>query len=331
MTQPAVLLNAPDDHRLLAKLIPLASDLTAQSLSLFIAAFAVGSAATTGTLSALLVEIGGNLFSDAIQKLRAKDQRGQALTRADLDELLQHIEQTRLADSLTRAEVQRELRALNARTDLLVDLVVLVPAQTARQVLDALRAQSDLLTFSVVRRLTDVVRSAERAELDEIKVSLEELRRYVREAQGRRAEPRPVTPPTHYFISYARRDGSDFADRLHDALERDRYDAWLDRRDIPPGAEWDAAIEAAIENCKAFLFVVTPASVTSEACLDELNYALSIGRPVIPLMVIQAELPSRIAWRQYIDFTSKEFRFAMAELRERLRAEEPQPLPPEQI
>ncbi|MDW8293667.1 MAG: tetratricopeptide repeat protein, partial [Anaerolineae bacterium] len=78
-------------------------------------------------------------------------------------------------------------------------------------------------------------------------------------------------------------------------------------------------------------FVVTPASVVSTACLDELNHALSTKRTVIPLIVAQAPLPYRIERLQYVDFTSKEFRFAMAELRERLRAEEPQPLPPEQI
>jgi len=331
MTQPAVPPNVPEDHRLLAKLVPLASDLSAQSLSVFIAAFAVGSAMLNGAAHAPLTEIGGDLFSDSVQRLRAKDQRGELLTRRDLDELLAHIEATRLAESLARADVQREIRALNARTDLLIDLIVLVPAQTAKQVLEALRAQGDLLTFSVAQRLGDAVNDLAHAERADLGATLEALRAFVREAQGRRAEPRPVTPPLHYFISYARRDGADFADRLHDALESDRYDAWLDRRDIPPGAEWDTAIEAAIENCKAFLFVVTPGSIASRACLDELSHALSTKRPVIPLMVIQAKLPYRIERLQYVDFINKEFRFAMAELRDRLRAAELQPLSPEQF
>ncbi len=123
----------------------------------------------------------------------------------------------------------------------------------------------------------------------------------------------------HIFISYARADGKDFAFKLHDALEIDGIAAWMDRRGgIAPGDHWDNSIETAIKECNALVFVVTPGGVASDNCHDEWAFALHHKKPVLPLLVIQEELPMRLFRRQYIDFRSN-FDQGMASLRDKIR------------
>jgi tetratricopeptide (TPR) repeat protein len=128
----------------------------------------------------------------------------------------------------------------------------------------------------------------------------------------------------HWFISYARNDGEDFARRLHDQLERDGFNIWLDREDIRPSTHWDSSIDQALRDAAGVLFVMTSGSVTSEMCSDEWSRALSYKLPVIPLHLDDAEPPLRLARRQWIDFLDGaghtiSFERGIAALREHLR------------
>jgi hypothetical protein len=62
------------------------------------------------------------------------------------------------------------------------------------------------------------------------------------------------------FISYARADGRDFAERLHDALERRGISAWYDRRDLDENQDFTAAIEDEIEAATHVVVCITRAS-----------------------------------------------------------------------
>lgn len=125
----------------------------------------------------------------------------------------------------------------------------------------------------------------------------------------------------HIFISYATKDALEFALKLHDELEKSGYDAWLDKRDLKPGQNWDRAIEQAIRSAWGLVFVITPASLVSEVCQDEWGLALLLKIPVIPLKLQlddDGQLPLRLVRRQYIDFMNH-FDRGMAQLRERLK------------
>ncbi|MCA9910781.1 MAG: toll/interleukin-1 receptor domain-containing protein, partial [Anaerolineae bacterium] len=65
----------------------------------------------------------------------------------------------------------------------------------------------------------------------------------------------------HYFISYSTADGLDFAQKLHDSLESESIPAWLDKRDLRAGRDYDTQFDEAIRDCGALLFVLTPDSV----------------------------------------------------------------------
>jgi hypothetical protein len=123
---------------------------------------------------------------------------------------------------------------------------------------------------------------------------------------------------TDFFISYARKDGSEFAHKLHDALEADKasnYDAWLDSRDILGSSHWDDSIENALRECKALLLVMTPGSSASQNCKDEWSYAIELKKAIIPLLVIDTDTPFRLKRIQRIDFREN-FARGMAELRQ---------------
>ena len=71
----------------------------------------------------------------------------------------------------------------------------------------------------------------------------------------------------HHFISYSSADAMAFAFKLHDALEAGppHVPAWLDRRDITPGQNWDNEIEKAIRGCASVLFVMSEDSVEDQS------------------------------------------------------------------
>ena len=75
------------------------------------------------------------------------------------------------------------------------------------------------------------------------------------------------------FISYSRRD-SEFVSGLNEALEKRDYDVWVDLENIPPTAEWLAEVYSGIEGSNVFVFVISPDSIASKVCQQELAHAV---------------------------------------------------------
>jgi hypothetical protein len=90
------------------------------------------------------------------------------------------------------------------------------------------------------------------------------------------------------FISYARED-KDFVRVLHNALERSKRQAWVDWDDIAKGTEWWKEIEAGIEGADTFLFVVSPDSVSSVPCQNEINHAIKNNKQILPIVYREAD------------------------------------------
>ncbi len=85
------------------------------------------------------------------------------------------------------------------------------------------------------------------------------------------------------FICYARADRA-IAERLQERLRERDVDAWRDVGEIVAGEPWRARIDAAIESCNAFVFVVTPASVASTECNRELAHAVVLSKLVMTVL-----------------------------------------------
>ncbi|HEV8396518.1 MAG TPA: toll/interleukin-1 receptor domain-containing protein [Vicinamibacterales bacterium] len=121
------------------------------------------------------------------------------------------------------------------------------------------------------------------------------------------------------FIAYANAD-RDFAARLCAALDSPEYKIW-DWQENLPASDW-GRIFPAIESSSAFLFVISPASVTSATCLQELKYGADLGKRVIPVLrenVPTELLPSAVAQAQWIlALDDREFGSAVEAIRQAL-------------
>jgi hypothetical protein len=110
------------------------------------------------------------------------------------------------------------------------------------------------------------------------------------------------------FICYSRKD-SDFVEQLAADLEARGIDTWQDVDDIPRSvgahtAGWRSAIDRALHDCTHMIVVLSPDSVASAECAAEWNYFLLHGKPVIPLLHRECEIPYRLYALQYWDLRS---------------------------
>jgi WD40 repeat protein len=107
------------------------------------------------------------------------------------------------------------------------------------------------------------------------------------------------------FVSYSRRD-SEFVQRLADSVSGRGKELWLDTEGIADAEVFPQAIRSAIEQSDAFLFVITPASVESAYCENEVEYARELQKRIVPVLrerVPDPQLPAEIRDRNWIPFT----------------------------
>jgi WD40 repeat protein len=85
------------------------------------------------------------------------------------------------------------------------------------------------------------------------------------------------------FISYSRVDKA-FVHQLHEALKNTKREVWVDWEDIPLTADWWAEICSGIESADTFVFVITPDSIRSQVCRDEIEHAVRHRKRFIPIL-----------------------------------------------
>lgn len=86
----------------------------------------------------------------------------------------------------------------------------------------------------------------------------------------------------HIFVSYSRHDKA-YARKLADHLIAAGFDVWIDDR-IDYGSRWAEVIQQAIEDCAAFVVIMTPRSRESHWVQTECEYAIQKRKPVFPLL-----------------------------------------------
>ncbi|NJL49977.1 MAG: toll/interleukin-1 receptor domain-containing protein [Leptolyngbyaceae cyanobacterium SM2_5_2] len=68
-------------------------------------------------------------------------------------------------------------------------------------------------------------------------------------------------------------------------LRRVGFTVWDRRHDLVTGDRIREAVGRGIEGADNFVFLLSPASVQSSYCLEELNYALSLHKRIVPVLV----------------------------------------------
>jgi hypothetical protein len=85
------------------------------------------------------------------------------------------------------------------------------------------------------------------------------------------------------FISYAHAD-FEFVDRLELGLRRKGFDPWIDHEDIPAAVKWEPEMLLGVQFCHNFIFVLSPQSLASKDCKEELKCALRHNKRLIPIL-----------------------------------------------
>ncbi|WP_017662245.1 TIR domain-containing protein [Baaleninema simplex] len=115
------------------------------------------------------------------------------------------------------------------------------------------------------------------------------------------------------FISYSRADAG-FARKLNDALQIQGKRTWFDQESIAAGtADFQQEIHRGIENADIFLFVLSPRSVTSPYCADEVEYAARLNKRFVTLLhqpIDPSTLHPELAKVQWLDFHQSEDDFS---------------------
>lgn len=110
------------------------------------------------------------------------------------------------------------------------------------------------------------------------------------------------------FISYSRADG-EYVRCLQSELHRRGKDVWVDVEGIRDAELFPLALRRAIEGSAAFVFVISPESVHSAFCEQEVSHASELNKRIVPLAlrdVPDEEIPDEIRFRNWIPAADRE-------------------------
>jgi len=113
------------------------------------------------------------------------------------------------------------------------------------------------------------------------------------------------------FISYSRKD-TEFARRLTESFAAQNMEAWVDWQDIPPTVDWMKQIEKGIEEADIFVFIVSPDSIRSSVCAEEVAHAIKNGKRIAPVVareVDMKEAPATLTHLNWIFFSRPQDKF----------------------
>ena len=97
------------------------------------------------------------------------------------------------------------------------------------------------------------------------------------------------------FISYSRQD-SEHADVLAELLTSAGLSVWIDKRGIEAASSWSQEIVVALDECSAFIVMLSPASVASPNVVKEVSLASEKQKKILPLDLEPVELPTTMQY-----------------------------------
>jgi hypothetical protein len=117
----------------------------------------------------------------------------------------------------------------------------------------------------------------------------------------------PLSERRHtVFIAYARTDAPTvrvIAERLRSRGIETR----IDTEDIPPGSVWVETLQDFIRNADTILFILSPASMRSQWCQREVEFAVQFNKRILPVLVESVPddiIPPQLARLQYLVLTN---------------------------
>lgn len=94
----------------------------------------------------------------------------------------------------------------------------------------------------------------------------------------------PELPDRPYvFVCYAHDEREIVLEQI-EWLRRQGFTVWYDEA-IAAGSRWSEDLARAVDGCAVFLYFLSPRSVSSRYCLDEVHFALECSRPIVPVEI----------------------------------------------
>lgn len=106
------------------------------------------------------------------------------------------------------------------------------------------------------------------------------------------------------FISYSRRDAA-FADRLDAALQDKGFKTLVDRSEIGAFEDWWDRLKALIAQADTVVYVISPDSIASRVCREEIAFAASLGKRFAPIdyrAVDAGTIPTALSSLNFVPF-----------------------------
>ncbi|WP_338791806.1 TIR domain-containing protein [Bernardetia sp. MNP-M8] len=129
---------------------------------------------------------------------------------------------------------------------------------------------------------------------------------FIKESQAKSSSER-----TDVFVSYSRTDG-DIARKLNESLQIAGKTTWFDQESIASGADFQKEIYEGIQNADNIVFILSPESILSPYCADEVEYAQKLGKRFVTLLYREIntdELHGALSAVQWIDFRTNTTKF----------------------
>lgn len=102
------------------------------------------------------------------------------------------------------------------------------------------------------------------------------------------------------FISYSRDDKAWVYEFWRNLRDQSRRNPWIDQ-DLKVASIWWDSILTAIEDCDVFVYIMTPRSLESIYCKAEVDYAIALNKPILPVMLKPCNPPKNISRFQFLD------------------------------
>ena len=129
---------------------------------------------------------------------------------------------------------------------------------------------------------------------------------FIKESQAKSSSER-----TDVFVSYSRTDG-DIARKLNENLQIAGKTTWFDQESIASGADFQKEIYEGIQNADNIIFILSPESILSPYCADEVEFAQKLGKRFITLLyreINTEQLHGALSAVQWIDFRANHTKF----------------------
>jgi adenylate cyclase len=97
------------------------------------------------------------------------------------------------------------------------------------------------------------------------------------------------------FISYSSKDREQ-AEQLTELLASAGLSVWIDQSGIEAAESWSESIVDAIDSCKAFIVMLSPASILSNNVVKEVSLASEKRKNILPLDLEPVELPKNMQY-----------------------------------